>query len=197
VGRDSQRPDGDSDGTADFGRKYRRVAGLLERYIKDSKSSYGIRYVSIEDGSPNGINLFKVNDGMELRADGTLGRRRRHHRSINHLSASQLILDRLPPGSRVTLLIASIDPGLASHIARERILRHWERERKLIFDIVFVINGEFTRSYSVDEILQPDQSIIDEVGMLLLWHTILLFERDETTDRNTRGRYGLDVTLPQ
>jgi len=91
-------------------------------------------------------------------------RRRRHQRFVNHLSASQLILDRLPPGSRVTLLIASIDSGPAPHMARERILRDWERKRGLITNIVFVINGEFTRSYFVDEILQPDQRIIDGLG---------------------------------
>jgi len=76
VGRDSQCPDGESDKSAGLRRKYRRVAGLLERYLADSKSSYDVRYVSVEDSSPNCVNLFRVNDGMELRADGTLGVRK-------------------------------------------------------------------------------------------------------------------------
>lgn len=142
----------------------KKFAGSLETFLSSKASagrSYTVRAKHIWIGRADADELMSVETG-------------------NDLVATDLLLQKLPRSSAITLLVVGIDGwSLFKHI-RARWFDHWKKQKDHKFEIVFKLGRGFSRAFTPEELTLEDDKVHTDVGMLLMLNRKVLYEQQVT-----------------
>lgn len=191
-----------SKGTS-YQRAPRITAHCLKQYLRTTKRKFHILNIHQWVGKPHAIAFMHVNDGNYLAADFTYRPRKDESEwrmgatterqdiardAKSPMAATALLLDAAPPQSSVTILVNGISGLSLIKQARRRFFGHYQRTKRIQFEIIFALNDGYSSPFTVDEVCRDDNTIVDRAGIYLLWTRIELYERLKTRYGSSKGR---------